>query len=140
MKSNHLISIVTAGMLFCIGNGCSTPEGAYTPVYSEKGDMESHHNVVFMSKGIEKSLDVSGIKKTKLADGRLKATVNLRSRDDRRIQVQVRCIFKDEDGFSTGDETPWKTLILTEKSQETVSYTSMNDKAAKFTISVRESR
>jgi hypothetical protein len=49
-------------------------------------------------------------------------------------------VFKDEQGFSTGDETPWQNVILTENSQEDLRFLSMNDKARNFTIRVRQAR
>jgi hypothetical protein len=54
--------------------------------------------------------------------------------------VQVQCVFKDSAGFSTGDETPWENVILTENGQETVRFTSMNNLASKFTVRVRQAR
>jgi hypothetical protein len=47
-------------------------------------------------------------------------------------------VFKDESGFSTDDETPWQTLILTENSQEDLRFVSINNKARDFTIRVRQ--
>ncbi|MDE3084975.1 MAG: DUF1425 domain-containing protein, partial [Verrucomicrobiota bacterium] len=52
----------------------------------------------------------------------------------------VQCVFKDANGFSTGDETPWQTLILAENSTETVHFAAMNPAAKKFTIRVRQAR
>jgi hypothetical protein len=49
-------------------------------------------------------------------------------------------VFKDSAGFSTGDETPWQDVILTENGQETVRFTSMNNQATKYTIRVRQAR
>jgi len=65
---------------------------------------------------------------------------NIRNRENRRIQVQISCVFKDAQGYSTGDETPWQNLILTENSQEAVRFVSMNDKAKKYTIRIRQAR
>jgi hypothetical protein len=73
-----------------------------------------------------------------LPDGRLRVIANLRNREARRIQVQVSCVFKDEDGFPTGEKSNWRDLILTESAQEGVEFVSMNDKARKFTIRVRQ--
>ena len=39
-----------------------------------------------------------------------------------------------------GDETPFQTVILTENSTEQVKFTSMNDKAKRYTIRVRQAR
>ena len=75
-----------------------------------------------------------------LEDGRLELVVNVRNRESRRIEVQIQCVFKDEQGFSSGDETPWQTLILTENTQEAVQFVSMNSKARKYTVRVRQAR
>ena len=75
-----------------------------------------------------------------LPDGRLELTANLRNREERRIDVQVNCVFKDEQGFPIGDDTPFQTLILTENAQEAVRFVSMNNRAKKYTVRVREAR
>jgi hypothetical protein len=49
-------------------------------------------------------------------------------------------VFKDEQGVSTGDETPFKNLILAEYSTEAVQFTSTDNQARKYTIRVREAR
>jgi hypothetical protein len=54
--------------------------------------------------------------------------------------VQANCVFKDINGFSTGDETPFAMLILTENATEDVKFTSMNALAKKYTIRVRQAR
>jgi Protein of unknown function (DUF1425) len=86
---------------------------------------------------VQRSIAAPGIQRTRLPDGRLELAANLRNREGRRIQVQTQCEFKDAQGF-TIDSTPWNTLILTENSQETVRFTSMNDKAQRYTIRVRQ--
>ena len=75
-----------------------------------------------------------------LADGRLEVVANVKNRESRRIQVQISCVFKDEQGFSTGDETPWQNLILSESATEAVRFTAMNAAAKKYTIRVRQAR
>ena len=63
----------------------------------------------------------------------------MRNRENRRIEVQINCVFKDEQGFPV-DETPFRTLILTENAQEGVQFTSMNNQAKTYTIRVRQAR
>ena len=75
-----------------------------------------------------------------LGDGRLEVVANVKNRESRRIQVQINCVFKDEQGFSTGDETPFQTLILSENSTEAVRFTAMNGTAKKYTVRVRQAR
>ena len=57
-----------------------------------------------------------------------------------RLQVQLQCLFKDEQGVPTGDEPPWETLFLTENATETVSFDSLNSLARTYTIRLRNTR
>ncbi len=116
------------------------PGGAYAPRNPTKYDLENREPFVLMDKAVQRSVTSSGIQKRVLEDGRLEVIANVRNRESRRIQVQINCVFKDENGFATGDETPWQTLILTENSQEAVQFVSMNDRARQFTIRVRQAR
>ena len=71
---------------------------------------------------------------------RLEVVANVKNRESRRLEVQINCVFKDELNASTGDETPFQTLILTENSTEAVRFTAMNSAAKKYTIRVRQAR
>lgn len=136
MKSLILAAVVVTATAF---TGCkSTHEGAYPPKNTMKNDLENQASFVLLDKQVQNSVTCSGIQQQTQADGRLKVTANIRNRENRRIQVQVNCVFKDENGFPTGDETPFQNLILTENAQEGVMFLSMNDKARKYTIRVRE--
>ena len=116
------------------------PGGAYTPVNATLHDQENKERIVLMDKGVQVSVTASGLKERFLDDGRLEIFANLRNRESRRIEVQFNCVFKDSQGFSTGDETPFQPLILTENGQETVHFVSMNNLAKRYTIRVREAR
>ena len=59
---------------------------------------------------------------------------------NKRVDLQINCIFKDAQGFSTDDETPFQTLILDETAQETITFTSLNTKAKDYTVRVRLAR
>ena len=63
-------------------------------------------------------------------------TANIRNRARlAELQVQVNCVFKDDQGFPTeGEETPFRTLILSENAQEPVQFVAMNTKARRYTI------
>ena len=114
--------------------------GAYEPRNTTKYDYENRDVFLLMDKATQVSVTTSGIQQRKLEDGRLEVVCHLRNRQNRRIQVQVSCVFKDAQGFSTGDETPWENVILTENSQEDVRFTSMNNKAERYTVRVRQAR
>jgi uncharacterized protein YcfL len=132
-------SLATAALLF---TGCETapPDtGAYLPVNTTVNDLENHERIVLMDPRVQTSVTCPGIQQRAMADGRMEVTANLRNRENRRIQVQVNCVFKDDQGFPTeGEETPFKNVILTENAQEPVHFISLNDKAKRYTIRVRE--
>ncbi|MDG1889707.1 MAG: YcfL family protein [Verrucomicrobiota bacterium] len=132
--------ISTTAAVFCLVNlGCQS-RGAYTADIPNAYDLENQTSFVMMNKRVAQSVTVAGLQERVLEDGRLEVTANVLSRDKKRVQVQISCVFKNEDGFPYGDETPWNTLILTENAQEGVRFSSMNSKARKYTIRVREAR
>lgn len=120
--------------------GCATEPGPFAPQDTTKYTLENTEAFVLMDKQVQYSVTSTGIQYVNLPDGRLQVTANIKNRESRRIQVQVNCVFKNEDGASTGDETPWQTLILGENTTEAVSFTSMNNQARKYTIRVRQAR
>jgi hypothetical protein len=131
-----LIATAMLATLVFLG-GCAT-EGARLPVNTTKYDVENTSQYALMGPRVQRSITFSGTQQRILEDGRLEVTTNVRNRENRRIEVQISCVFKDEQNFSTGDETPWHTLILTENAQEAVKFTAMNNRAKNYTIRVRE--
>jgi uncharacterized protein YcfL len=120
-------------------SGCQSETGALPVQNATQYDLENKANFVLMDPGVQHSVTCSQIQTNLTADGRLAVAANVRNRENRRIQVQINCEFKDQQGF-TIDPTPWKTLILTENGQETVSFEAMNAQAKKYTFRVREAR
>jgi hypothetical protein len=134
--TKHLLNAFAAACTLAAMTGCHTG-GAYTPVNTNKYAIENAETVVLMDSRVQRSVTSSGVQETQLPDGRLQIVANLRNREERRIQVQAQCEFKDAQGFPI-DSTPWVNLILTERAQEGVKFVSMNDKARRYTIRVRE--
>ena len=119
--------------------GCHTA-GPYAPQAEKRpGLNEANASVALMDEQVLASITSAGDHGTILSDGRLRAQANLKNRESRRLQVQVQCVFKDEQGFAV-DETEWRTLIFTENATEAVEFTSMNAKASKYTFRVRQYR
>jgi len=133
------VSALAASAIYLSGCASGPGEGARSPAVVPGADLENKSEYALMGPRVQRSIDISNTQKRFLADGRLELITNIRNRENRRIEVQVSCVFKDERNFATGDETPWQTLILTENAQEAVNFTSMNDRAKNFTIRVRES-
>ena len=116
------------------------PGGAYESVNATKYDLENQELFVLLDQGTARSVTCSRLEQQPMPDGRIEVLANVRNRQERRIQVEINCVFKDDRGFSTGDETPFQTLILTENAQETVRFVSANSLAKKYTIRVRQAR
>ncbi len=152
MKS--LVILTATAFAAALASGCrpvaeSTTSATHTVVTGHQGgayeaknttvyDTENRSKFVDMDYRVQRSVTCSGLQERLLDDNRLSVDANIRNRLERRIEVQVQCVFKDAQGFSTGDETPWDTLILTENGQETRHFVSMNDKAKGYTIRIRE--
>jgi uncharacterized protein YcfL len=131
-----LVSVVALGL----SAGCATQPGPFAPVDTTKFTLENTDKFVLLDQPAQYSVTCTGLQERPLADGRLEVVANVKNRESRRIQVQINCVFKDDQGFSTGDETPWQTLILSENATEAVRFTAMNTLAHKYTVRVRQAR
>jgi uncharacterized protein YcfL len=140
MKTIILFPFAAAMLLIAAGCSSTHDKGPYLPQSSKTPPHESKEPVVLMDPGVQYSITHSGLQEQVLPDGRLQVAVHLRNRENRRIEVQANCVFKDQNGFSTGDESPWQTLILTENSTEDVKFVSANSQARKATVRVRQAR
>ena len=134
---NKLILVPIAAAFVAALSGCMHG-GAYEARNAQRYDLENKAPFALMDSMVQRSVTSSGIQKQTLEDGRLRVVANVRNREARRIQVQISCVFKDENSVATGDETPWTNLILTESAQEAVEFVSMNNKAKNFTVRVRQ--
>jgi predicted small lipoprotein YifL len=142
MKKSITSTLALAAALSFAGCASQTHDkGPYLPQNSITPAYESTEPVVLMDPGVRYSVTTTGQPIARLIDdGRMEVGVSLRNRENRRIEVQGQCVFKDVGGISTGDETPWQTVILTENSTEQIKFVSSNDKAKRFTIRVRQAR
>jgi len=139
--SRRLLSLAAVGALLAAA-GCKSHEGPYVPDTANPDVViEKHALIVLLDSGVQRSISSEGeIQSTTLPDGRLRVMAPIRNRENRRIQVQVNCVFKDEQGFSTGDTTAWRTLFLDENATEAVEFVSLNARARNFTVRVRQAR
>jgi len=130
------LAAVVTGLL----SGCQTQPGPYLPQDTTKYSIENTEKFVLMDRPTQVSVTCTGLQERQNADGRLEVVANIKNRENRRIQVQIRCVFKDDAGVAVGDETPWQTLILGENATEALPFTAMNTQAKKYTIAVRQAR
>jgi hypothetical protein len=134
-----LLSLLSAASCLLLLGACAHHEGAYAPLKAEEGAMESLAKFVLLDPAAQRSITCSSLQEGRTADGRLQVKANVRNRENRRLEVQINCVFKDEQGF-TVEETPFESLILTENETRGVEFTAMNDKPKTYTIRVRQAR
>lgn len=120
--------------------GCASDPGPYAPLDTNKYTLENSDRFVLLDKAAQYSVTCTGLQEIALPDGRIEVVANVKNRENRRIQVQINCVFKDPQGFSTGDETPWQNLILSEYATEAVRFTATNPAGKKYTVRVRQAR
>jgi uncharacterized protein YcfL len=140
MKTKPLFLAASAAAVLALAAGCATEPGPFAPLDTTKFTLENTDRFVLLDQPAQYSVTCTGLQERPLADGRLEVVANVKNREPRRIEVQINCVFKDEQGFSTGDETPWQTLILSENSTEAVRFTAMNPQGKKYTVRVRQAR
>ncbi|HEY9508289.1 MAG TPA: YcfL family protein [Verrucomicrobiae bacterium] len=141
MKKN-LLTLVALSFVALAFTGCETAvvdHGAYLPLNATVNDIENRAGIVLLDKRVQNSVTCPGIQETHLPDGRLQVAAQLRNREERRIQVQVNCEFKDAQGF-TIDSTPFQNVFFDSNSQETVRFIAMNEKAVRYTIRIRQAQ
>ena len=114
-------------------NGCGSPTARQSAI---------SNNSKFVALGSLGSsvVQCTALQENTLPDGRLEVRANILNLVNKRVDLQINCIFKDAQGFSTDDETPFQTLILDETAQETITFTSLNTKAKDYTVRVRLAR
>lgn len=134
------VSLLLSTLALALAAGCATQTGPYAPLDTTKFTLENTEKFVLLDQPAQHSVTCTGLQEQFLADGRLQVVANVKNRESRRIQVQVNCVFKDELGMSTGDETPFETLILSENATEAVRFVAMNPNARKYTVRVRQAR
>jgi len=138
MRNRPLFFALAAGL--AVFAGCASPSISLTPQDTTKYTLENTEEFVPLDATSQIYVACTGLQERTLPDGRLQVIANLRNRERWEVIEQVQCVFKDEQGFPAGGETPWRTLILPEDSTEAVRFTAMNALATRYTIRVREPR
>lgn len=135
-----LFTILSSLFIFGCASKNTHGTGPYLPQDTTKYTLENTENFVLMDQAAQYSITCTGLRPGATPDGRLEIVANVKNREARRVQVQISCVFKDAQRFSTGDETPWQTLILGENATETVRFTATNLNSKTYTIRVRQAR
>ena len=98
---------------------------------------EETETFVYLSKGMNKRLLLSDQLVSATQDGRLVVKAKLFNKLDENLRVQFQTIFKDKDGYPTGDETNWELVVIPHNAYYYHEVTAMNTKAAKYVTRCR---
>ncbi len=140
MKTNYSVLVIIAATVVAVGCKSTYDKGPYLPEESKTPAYENTERFVLLDPGVQYSITCTGINERTLNDGRLEVTAQIRNRENRRLEIQANCVFKDAAGVTTNDDTPFQTEILTENATEQVKFVASNDLAKKYTIRVRQAR
>ena len=124
--------------LILILSACVIIAGCGAPVAQQAAATNNSKFVALGTLG-DRTVKCTAMQETQLADGRLQVRANILNLINKRVDLQVSCSFKDEQGFAI-DATPFQTLILDETAQETVEFISFNAQAKYYTVRVRLAR
>jgi uncharacterized protein YcfL len=126
-------TLTLSACLVILLNGCGAPTATQSAI---------SNNSKFVALGSlgSRIVQCTALQENTLPDGRLEVRANILNLVNKRVDLQINCIFKNAQGFSTDDETPFQTLILDETAQETITFTSLNTKAKDYTVRVRLAR
>jgi len=117
--------------------GCRTAPATYLPDDTTKYSIENTGKFARLDPATLDAILCTGLREERNSAGRLEVVANVKNRGSSSIQVQVRCVFKDTQGFAIGDETPWQTVTLADEGTEAVRFSAGNGLAQKYTIIVR---
>jgi len=134
---NFLCSLALAATFLA---GCATNPGPDEQLDTTKYTIESTGKFVQLDQFAKVSVRCTGLQERILPDGRLEVVANVKNLEKRRIEVQIDCVFKDEQGIASENETSFRKLVLIEGSTQAVQFTSINNLARKYTIGVRETQ
>jgi len=137
MNSQRYI-IVSLLLAIATFSGCQTGPVPPPPPDSTKYTIENTGKFVLLDQTMQSFISCTGLQERVLPDGRLEIVANVKNRENTPMKVQVNCVFKDEQGFSTGDETPFQTLTLPGNATLAVKFTSANNLARNFTVRARQ--
>ena len=120
--------------------GCSAVPGTFQLQETARYSIENTGKFAPLDPATSAAVVCTGLQEHTGRDGRLEVVANVMNRGSGRRVVQVRCVFKDANGFSTGDETAWQVLRLEGDATEAVRFVSLNNRARLYTVAVRAPR
>lgn len=137
MTTKTLFTLATTLAGLALFAGCTSAPGPLAPQDSTKYTLENTENFELLGAATPTAIACTGLQPRALPDGRLEVVATVKNRGAQPLKVSINCVFKDEQGFSTGDETPLQTLTFGANATEAVRFTAKDTLAKKYTIRAR---
>lgn len=135
MKKSPLFLLCVACVV--LSAGCHSRTASFGSADSTKYTIENTEKFARLDAFAQAAIICTGLQEHSDVVGQLEVVANIKNRTSTAIQVRVRCVFKDANGFAIGDETAWQTVTLGDEATEAVRFTANNKLARKYTIIVR---
>lgn len=132
-----VIAVIALAMISLSSCG-STPRAATAG--AQETAVTDEAPVVFTDAKLADAIIVGKVRGRHDQHGHLQAAATLENTTATAIVVGVRTVFRDSDGFSTGDETPWTRLVIGGGALENYQVRSLNDMAEDFQIEIRHTK
>lgn len=98
---------------------------------------EETETFVYLSRGLNKQLLLADQAVSTTEDGRLVVKAKLFNKRAEDLRVQIQTVFKDSDGYPTGDETNWELIIIPHNAYYYYEAKAMNTKGQKYVCRCR---
>jgi hypothetical protein len=138
LKQTFTVLVAAAG-LAALG-GCVMPPRPAAPQDSTKYSIENTDKFVPLDAASQTWVTCTGLFPRRLGDGRLEVVADVKNRVRSNVVVQVQCVFQDDQGFTTNEGVPWRTVYLPVDSTEAVRFVALDARATNYSIRVREVR
>jgi hypothetical protein len=139
MKTKHLVIFAAAAAGFALFAGCVTHLAP--PQDTTKYTVENTEKFVLLDEPTQLAISCTGLQEIVQPDGHLiEVVANVRNRRKEPAEIEINCVFKDDQGFGIGEEVPFQTLILTGRMTAVMHFKALGLTARKYTIRVRQAR
>ena len=93
---------------------------------------EETETFVYLSKGLNKQLMLVDQTVSSTEDGRLVVKAKLFNKLPEDLRVQIQTVFKDKDGYPSGDETNWELILVSHNAYYYYEAKAMNAKGQNY--------
>src|SRR3954463_7965990 len=97
--------IILGGVLL---GGCQSGISAFQAEETTKYSIENTGKFARLDMATQAAIGCTGLQERATDDGKLEVVANVKNRASSPMQIRVRCVFKDPNGFAIGDETAWQ--------------------------------